>query len=108
MAFVRLAFFPGATEAVFRALEDRLAAAPVPQGRRVFAAGPLGGGWQVVQVWDRKEDLDAFNASSFGPALATLGTDGFPYPPEVTDFETAQFSVAAPPPDESRSSCWEG
>jgi len=89
MAFVRLARFPGAGPQHFDALTKALRDAPAPAGRLLFAAGPVDGGWQVVQVWSSQAELDAFNREHFLPALASLGTGGFPAPPTLTDFSTA-------------------
>lgn len=72
-------------DALTKALRD----APAPAGRLLFAAGPVDGGWQVVQVWSSQAELDAFNREHFLPALASLGTGGFPAPPTLTDFSTA-------------------
>ncbi|GAB0103537.1 hypothetical protein JMUB6875_25100 [Nocardia sp. JMUB6875] len=94
MAFVRLAFFPDGTEAHYRALGDALGDYEPPKGRVLFTAGPVEGGWQVVQVWERRELLDEFNRAVFFPAVARLGGGGFPRPPQVTDFESADLFVA--------------
>lgn len=59
----------------YEAVAQELAHAPVPPARRFFAAGPVDGGWQVVQAWDSKDALDTFNAEWFFPALARLGGD---------------------------------
>ena len=67
-----------------------------PPGRLVFAAGPVTGGWQVVQVWESRELLDAFNRDVFFPALARMASAGgfaFPAPPTVIDFEPAMLSL---------------
>lgn len=93
MAFVRVARFPGATEQHFQALSDALRDVPAPAGRLVFAAGPVDGGWQVVQVWTDRQALAEFNAAHLGPALAALGPAGFPEPPVVVDSETAFLSL---------------
>jgi hypothetical protein len=47
----------------------------------------------VVQVWSSRQELDAFNAAHLVPALRTVGAAGFPQPPRVTDFETAELSL---------------
>lgn len=86
MSFVRVAFFPRATQAHFDALGAALRDAPVPSGRLLFAAGPVAGGWQVVQVWSAAAGLDDYNREHFLPALASLGPAAFPAPPVVTDF----------------------
>lgn len=56
MAFVRLAFFAGGT-ARQRA------------------------GWQVMQLWDTREDLERFNDDVHLPAVARLGGTDFPQAP---------------------------
>ena len=91
MAFVRVAYFPGATAEQYAALREALAAAPVPRARLLFVAGPTDGGWQVVQVWESRADLDAYNQEWFLPALRTVGDRGFPGPPAVTDMETVDL-----------------
>jgi len=86
MAFVRLAFFPGGTAEQYAELSRELAEAPAPSGRLVFAAGRVEGGWQVVQIWDRKESLDTFNERWLLPAMRRLGSAGFGKPASVHDF----------------------
>jgi hypothetical protein len=93
MAFVRLARFPGATAEHFTALAASIGDIPTPVGRLLFVAGPSGDGWQVVQVWESKDQLDAFNQAVFFPALARMDTV-FPQPPIVTDFESEILDVA--------------
>lgn len=86
MAFLRLAFFPGATATHWAAVMAAVGAVEAPPARRTFAAGPVEGGWQVVQLWDTREDLDAFNDAVFFPALDRGPL--FPSAPVVTDVET--------------------
>ena len=95
MVFVRLAFFPGGTAAHYAALQQVVEAAAPPE-RYFFAAGPAAGGWQVVQAWRSREDLDAFNDAVLVPAYAALGGPPFPHAPTVTDFEAVE--TAPPPP----------
>lgn len=93
MAFVRIAHFPGATPQHYEALREALADAPIPPKRLLFAAGPSDDGWQVVQVWETRADLDAFNQEWFLPVLRAIGDRGFPEPPVVTDVETVDLSL---------------
>ena len=93
MAFVRLALFPDGTAAQYEALASELAGSPTPADRLVFAAGPVDGGWQVVQVWRSRDALDAFNAAHLLPALRRLGDRGFPRPPQVTDLEPVVLEI---------------
>ena len=95
MVFVRLAFFPGGTAEHYAALQA-VVDAPAPPERYFFAAGPVDGGWQVVQAWRSQEDLEAFNDAVLVPAYAALGGPPFPQPPAVTDFTSVQ--TAPPPP----------
>jgi hypothetical protein len=96
MVFVRMAFFPEGTAAHYAALQRVVDAGAPPPERHYFATGPVDGGWQVVQAWRSREDLDAFNTAVLEPAYAALGGPPFPHPPAVTDFEAVQ--VAPPPP----------
>jgi hypothetical protein len=73
MTFVRMAYFPGVTTEHFDAIA-RQVPSEAPRGRLFFAAGPVDAGWQVVQIWESRELLDAYNQAVFFPALAALGT----------------------------------
>lgn len=88
MAFLRLAFFPGGTAQHWAALRQAVGDIEAPAARRAFAAGPAEGGWQVVQLWDTREDLERFNRDVYLPAVATLGGTGFPQAPVVRDVVT--------------------
>lgn len=88
-----MARFPGARDHHFRALAAAMGDVPSPEGRLLFAAGPVEDGWQVVQVWTDRDALDRFNAAYFLPALASLGDSAFPHPPVVVDFEPTVFDV---------------
>lgn len=94
MPFVRLAFFPGGTAEQYAVLSRELAGAPVPSGRLVLAAGPVDGGWQVVQIWDRQNGLDAFNQQWLVPAMRRAGGAGLAGPPVVRDFQPADLEVS--------------
>ncbi|NHA67052.1 hypothetical protein [Phycicoccus flavus] len=94
MAFVRLAFFPGGTAAHEQVLADALVGAPEPPGRLLFASGAVEGGWQVVQVWTSREELDAFNRDWFLPAWREVAGASFPAPPEVRDVPDARVGPA--------------
>ena len=93
MAFLRLAFFPGGTARQWEAVVAAVGDVPVPSSRRAFASGPCDGGWQVVQVWDTRTDLDQFNRDVYLPTTADLGNRGFRRPPVVRDVETVDAWV---------------
>ena len=77
MAFLRLAFFPGGDEEHWKAVADEVGDVTPPPARRAFAAGPVEGGWQVMQLWDARSDLERFNAEVFLPAMARVGRVAF-------------------------------
>lgn len=88
MAFMRLAFFPDGRENHWDAVVAEVGDVSAPVARRAFAAGPAEGGWQVMQLWDTRADLDQFNDEVFLPAMARLEGRGFPQPPTVRDVDT--------------------
>lgn len=92
MVFVRLALFPEATEEHYGRLAHAMSDVPAPEERLLFAAGPVAGGWQVVQVWTSLQHLEVFNREHFLPALRALGGSPFPHAPVVTDFEAKDLS----------------
>lgn len=91
-----MAFFPGATADHYEALETAMGDAPIPPGRLVFATGLREGGLQVLQIWTSRDDLAAFNEEWLFPALSRLGTEAFPAPPTVVDFEAHDLEIRLP------------
>jgi hypothetical protein len=49
-----------------------------PAGLVTHTAGPIEGGWIVVEVWETQEDQDDFMTSRLGPALHKAGVTGRP------------------------------
>ena len=94
MAFARIALFPGGMEEHHRAIVEALGEAHIdPAGRLLFAAGPTPEGWQIVQVWDSRERLEAWVQANLGQAFAHVGSRGYPAPPRITDFEIHDMLV---------------
>jgi hypothetical protein len=92
VSFLRLAYFASATTEHFQAVADRVPDVS-PPNRLLFAAGPVTGGWQVVQLWRSRSDLEAFNRDVYLPALGELGPRAFPVPPRVVDCEPSILSL---------------
>jgi hypothetical protein len=44
-----------------------------PDGLVTHTAGPIKGGWIVIEVWETQEDQDDFMSSRLGPALHKAG-----------------------------------
>lgn len=93
MTFVRMAFFPGGSEEHYRRLSVAMKDGSPPAERLLFACGPVPGGWQVIQIWKSRAALEAFNSAHLFPAFRRLGTNGFPEPPRVIDFEPVDMQL---------------
>lgn len=94
VAFARLALFPGGTEAQHRAIVDALGDAyDQAEGRVLFAAGPTGEGWQIVQVWETRDQCEQWVQANLGPAFSKVGSRGYPNPPRITDIELTDLAV---------------
>ena len=87
MAFARVAVFPGGTQEQHEAVAEALGEAQTnAQGRILFAAGPVPDGWQIIQIWESQEQLDAWVNAYLGDAFAKAGSRGYAAPPQITDF----------------------
>ncbi|GAC1611595.1 MAG: hypothetical protein NVS3B26_26030 [Mycobacteriales bacterium] len=94
MAFARLALFPEGTqqqhEAIVEGLGDAHTHAP---GRVLFAAGPTPEGWQILQIWESRAQLDNWVEDNLGRAFAHAGSRGYLHPPQITDFDVSEILV---------------
>ena len=52
----------------------------LPEGCQVHIAGPSGGGWRVITVWDSEEQFQQFRMQKLIPAIQELGRDEFVAP----------------------------
>jgi hypothetical protein len=66
----------------------------LPEGQFFHAAGAVDDGWIVIAIWDERASWDKFRDETLLPALQGLGDQGFPAPPEVTEFETHAVAQA--------------
>jgi hypothetical protein len=57
-----------------------------PEGMIVHSAGPVDGGWSVIDFWESREAFDNFVGERLMPRLHGLGDRGFPNPPDVREF----------------------
>ena len=55
-------------------------------GLLVHSAGPIDGGWGVIDFWESSEAFDRFTQDKLMPVIQQLGDRGFPGPPERKDF----------------------
>lgn len=57
------------------------------RGLLVHIAYPTERGYDMIEVWESKDDLDAFNREVVGPAFQRLGIPMDGPPPGLTEFE---------------------
>jgi len=58
-----------------------------PRGLVFHISGPMEGGWNAIDVWESREAFDRFLQERLGPAIAALGDEAPPNPPNVKEFE---------------------
>ena len=57
----------------------------LPEGCQVHIAGPSGGGWRVITVWDSEDQLQQFRNEKLVPTIQELGRGEFVAPNIETD-----------------------
>ncbi len=65
-----------------------------PAGMLVHSAGPVEGGWGIIDFWESREAFDAFVRDRLMPRLQGLGDKGFPNPPDVKEFQVHNLQTA--------------
>ena len=80
MAYMITHFWPGGTEAQYRATIAAVHAAAGPQPEQFHAAGPTDGGFLIVATYESKEISDAFIQGTLMPLMPIEG--GLVGPPE--------------------------
>lgn len=63
-----------------------------PEGLIFHSAGPIDGGWGVIDFWESREDFDRFAESRLGPAVQELGSRTFTTPPDIKQFPVHNIS----------------
>lgn len=76
---------------VYRALHRQVTddlGTSIPEGALLHIARPTEDGFEIIEVWESKEQADTFTRDVFGPAAAKVGGAGANGPaPEVIEFE---------------------
>jgi len=65
-----------------------------PAGMLVHSAGPVDGGWGIIDFWESRAHFDAFVKDRLMPRLASLGDQKFPNPPDVKEFAVHNLETA--------------
>ena len=83
---------PGGTAAMYDAVDAEMKVeGDPPEGMIFHSAGPIKGGWGVIDFWESREQFDRFLESRLGPALGALGDAGAAGPPEIKEFPVHNF-----------------
>ena len=83
---IRLKFAGGTQENYDAAHEVLEVDTNPPAGMIVHSAGPIEGGWGVIDFWESREAFDEFVNGRLMPALQGLGDKGFSGAPDVKEF----------------------
>ena len=65
-----------------------------PAGMLVHSAGPVDGGWGIIDFWESRAHFDAFVQDRLMPRLDSLGDQKFPNPPDVKEFAVHNLETA--------------
>ncbi|MBV9049984.1 MAG: hypothetical protein JOY58_17055 [Solirubrobacterales bacterium] len=87
MAVGLMITFNGGSEEQYRAVHSHMRVDENPPSGLIFhSAGPVDGGWRVIDFWESREAFDRFLESGFAPAAQELGDRAFTTPPDIAEF----------------------
>lgn len=79
--------FDGGTQEQYDAINAEASVEGSPPDGLVFhSAGPIEGGWGVIDFWESRDHFDRFLESRLGPAIAALGDRAPQSPPDIKEF----------------------
>jgi len=87
--------FDGGTQDQYDAVHGRLGVDDNPPEGMIFhSAGPIEGGWGIIDFWESREHFDRFQSAQLGPALQELGDRAFQGPPDIKEFPVHHITKA--------------
>jgi len=96
MAYGVVHYFPGGTEAQYRASIAAVhpnGGASLPKGQTFHAAGASEGGWTIVAVHESQASWEDFRDNTLMPAMQAGIDGGFESPPQESAFETSNLQT---------------
>jgi hypothetical protein len=79
--------FVGGTQEQYDTIHQHMGIdADPPEGAIFHAAGPIEGGWGIIDFWESRDHFDRFQQERLGPAIAELGDQAPPGPPDIKEF----------------------
>lgn len=93
MAVMLVITFTGGTEEQYRAVHSHMRIDEnAPPGLIFHSAGPIDGGWRVVDFWESRAEFDKFLETGFGPAAHELGDRTFRTLPDIVECPVSSIS----------------
>jgi hypothetical protein len=84
--------FDGGTQEQYDAVHSHIDVdANPPEGLLFHAAGPIEGGWGVIDFWESRDHFDRFRQERLGPGIQELGDRAPQSPPEIKEFPVHHF-----------------
>jgi hypothetical protein len=84
--------FAGGTEENYQAMNAEMGVEESPPEGLIFhSAGPMEGGWSIVDFWESRELFDRFQQDRLGPAIGAVGEKAPPNPPSIKEFPVANI-----------------
>jgi hypothetical protein len=79
--------FDGGTQEQYEAIHSQMNVdQDPPEGLIFHSAGPIDGGWGVIDFWESREAFDRFLESRLGPTAQELGDRTFTTQPDIKQF----------------------
>jgi hypothetical protein len=85
--------FPGGTQEQYEAVHRHMDIDnDPPQGLIFHSAGPIEGGWGIIDFWESAGAFDSFAQGRLMPAVGELGDRAFQAPPDRKEFPVHNFN----------------
>lgn len=80
--------FDGGTQDQYDAIHGGMNVDQDPPAGLIFhSAGPIEGGWGVIDFWESRDAFDQFAQNRLMPKMQELGDMGMPGPPDIKEFQ---------------------
>jgi hypothetical protein len=87
--------FDGGTQEQYEAIHSHMRIDEDPPDGMIFhSAGPIEGGWGVIDFWESRDAFNRFAESTLMPASHELGDQTFADPPEIKEFPVHHYIKA--------------
>lgn len=85
--------FAGGTQEQYEAVHGAVDAdANPPEGMLFHMAGPVDGGWGIIDAWESRGHFDTFQAERLMPAIQSLGDRAPQGPPDIKEFPIHHYT----------------